>query len=46
MTEKQAFVLLICFILIWGGYGLDLIIWKIKRSKAMVIRFDKEGNKC
>lgn len=38
MTKKQALVLLICFILIWGGFGLDLIIWKIKRSKAMNIK--------
>jgi hypothetical protein len=35
MTEKQALVLLICFILIWGGFALDLIIWKIKRGNAM-----------
>ena len=35
MTEKQALVLFICCISIWFGFALDLIIWKIKRSKAM-----------
>ena len=38
MTEKQALVLLICFILIWGGFALDLIVWKLERNKGMTVK--------